>query len=58
MSLNCFFNLVFLMCVYINSFSYQTLFLGRPFTPRGKMICHFYRSGGGGGVGGSQGTPP
>ena len=27
---------------------FQTLFLGKPFTPLGKMICHFYRGGGGG----------
>ena len=41
------------MCVYMTSFSYhknerkfQILFLGKPITPPGKMICHFFWSGG------------
>ena len=65
MILICYFNLIFLMCVYRTSFSYHKnakkkfqTFLGQPFTSRGKMIFHFYRGGEGGGVGGREGTLP
>ena len=66
MSLNCYFNLIFLICVYMTSFSYHknarkipNIIFGETFHSSWQDDLSFLSGGGGGGGGqGREGTLP